>query len=80
MIGSRALTLLLQLPRVGLSVPDIHSGESRDRKFVSGERVLKTVAQLQKLKTTGTVAKSPDVTVLDAIKLLAEKSVGAGSP
>ena len=38
---------------------------------------MKTVAQLLKLKPGGIVAMAPDVTVLDAIKLLAEKNVGA---
>ena len=38
---------------------------------------MKTVAQLLKLKPTGVVALAPDATVLDAVKLLAEKNVGA---
>ena len=38
---------------------------------------MKTVAQLLKLKPSGIVAIAPEVTVLDAIKLLAEKNVGA---
>ena len=38
---------------------------------------MKTVAQLLKLKPSGIVAVAPDVTVLDALKLLAEKNVGA---
>ena len=38
---------------------------------------MKTVAQLLKLKPTGIVAVAPDATVLDAVKLLAEKNVGA---
>ena len=38
---------------------------------------MKSVAQLLKLKPGGVVAIAPDVTVLDAVKLLAEKNVGA---
>ena len=38
---------------------------------------MKTVAQLLALKPSGIVAIAPEVTVLDAIKLLAEKNVGA---
>ena len=38
---------------------------------------MKTVAQLLELKPKGIVAIAPEVTVLDAIKLLAEKNVGA---
>ena len=38
---------------------------------------MKTVAQLLALKPGGIVAIAPDVTVLDAVKLLAEKNVGA---
>lgn len=38
---------------------------------------MKTVAQLLKLKPAGIVAIAPEVTVLDAVKLLAEKNVGA---
>ena len=38
---------------------------------------MKTVAQLLKLKPTGVVGIAPQVTVLDAVKLLAEKNVGA---
>ena len=38
---------------------------------------MKTVAQLLALKLSGIVAVAPDVTVLDAVKLLAEKNVGA---
>ena len=38
---------------------------------------MKTVAQLLKLKPGGIVAMAPDVTVLEAIKLLAERNVGA---
>ena len=38
---------------------------------------MKTVAQLLKLKPAGIVAIAPDATVLEAVKLLAEKNVGA---
>jgi len=38
---------------------------------------MKTVAQLLKLKRTGVIAIGPDVQVLDALKLLADKDVGA---
>jgi CBS domain-containing protein len=38
---------------------------------------MKTAAQLLKLKPTGVVAITPEATVLDALKLLAEKNVGA---
>lgn len=38
---------------------------------------MKTAAQLLKLKPTGVVAIAPAATVLDALKLLAEKNVGA---
>ena len=38
---------------------------------------MKTVAQLLKLKPGGIVGIAPEVTVLDAVKLLAEKNVGA---
>jgi len=38
---------------------------------------MKTAAQLLKLKPTGVVAIAPDATVLGALKLLAEKNVGA---
>ena len=38
---------------------------------------MKTAAQLLKLKPTGVVAIAPEATVLDALKLLAEKNVGA---
>ena len=38
---------------------------------------MKTVAQLLELKQKGVVAVAPEVTVFDAIKLLAEKNVGA---
>ena len=38
---------------------------------------MKTVAQLLALKSGGIVAIAPEVTVLDAVKLLAEKNVGA---
>ena len=38
---------------------------------------MKTVAQLLALKPSGIVAIAPDLTVLDAIRLLAEKNVGA---
>lgn len=38
---------------------------------------MKTAAQLLKLKSTGVVAIAPEATVLDALKLLAEKNVGA---
>jgi CBS domain-containing protein len=38
---------------------------------------MKTVAQLLKLKPPGAVSIRPDVPVLDALKLLAEKEMGA---
>ncbi len=38
---------------------------------------MKTVAQLLALKPSGIVGIAPGVTVLDAVKLLAEKNVGA---
>jgi CBS domain-containing protein len=38
---------------------------------------MKTVAQLLKLKPTGVISIGPDAQVLDALKLLAEKDVGA---
>jgi len=38
---------------------------------------MKSVAQLLKLKSPGVVGISPNATVLDALKLLAEKNVGA---
>lgn len=38
---------------------------------------MKTVAQLLKLKSPGVLGISPNATVLDALKLLAEKNVGA---
>jgi CBS domain-containing protein len=38
---------------------------------------MKTVAQMLKLKPAGVVSIRPDVPVLDALKLLAEKDVGA---
>lgn len=38
---------------------------------------MKTAAQLLDLKPTGVVAIAPGATVLDALKLLAEKNVGA---
>ena len=38
---------------------------------------MKSVAQLLALKPGGIVAIAPDVTVLDAVKLLAERNVGA---
>jgi CBS domain-containing protein len=38
---------------------------------------MKTVAQLLKLKPAGIISIRPDVPVLDALKLLAEKDVGA---
>ena len=38
---------------------------------------MKSVAQLLMLKPSGIVAIAPDVTVLDALKLFAEKNVGA---
>ena len=38
---------------------------------------MKTVAQLLALKPGGIVGIAPEVTVLDAVKLLAEKNVGA---
>jgi CBS domain-containing protein len=38
---------------------------------------MKTVAQMLKLKPAGVVSIRPDVPVLDALKLLAEKDIGA---
>ena len=38
---------------------------------------MKTVAQLLKCKPPGVVSISPDATVLDAVRLLAEKGVGS---
>ncbi|MBE0619842.1 MAG: CBS domain-containing protein [Burkholderiales bacterium] len=38
---------------------------------------MKTVAQILKLKPAGVVSIGPDVPVLDALKLLGDKSVGA---
>jgi CBS domain-containing protein len=38
---------------------------------------MKTVAQMLKLKSAGVISIRPDATVLDALKLLAEKDVGA---
>jgi CBS domain-containing protein len=38
---------------------------------------MKTVAQMLKLKPAGVISISPDVPVLDALKLLADKDVGA---
>ena len=38
---------------------------------------MKTVAQLLALKPGGIVGIAPEVTVLDAVKLLAEKNIGA---
>ncbi|MBE0624489.1 MAG: CBS domain-containing protein [Burkholderiales bacterium] len=38
---------------------------------------MKTVAQMLKLKPAGVIAIRPDVPVLDALKLLADKDVGA---
>ena len=38
---------------------------------------MKTVAQLLALKPSGIVAIAPEATVLDAVRLLAEKNVGA---
>jgi CBS domain-containing protein len=38
---------------------------------------MKTVAQLLKLKPTGIVAVAPGASVLEAVKVLAEKDVGA---
>ncbi|MGP1678930.1 MAG: CBS domain-containing protein [Giesbergeria sp.] len=38
---------------------------------------MKTVAQMLKLKPAGVVSIRPDVPVLDALKLLADKDVGA---
>jgi len=38
---------------------------------------MKTVAQMLELKPTGVISISPEATVLDALKLLAEKDVGA---
>ena len=38
---------------------------------------MKTVAQMLELKPTGVISINPDTAVLDALKLLAEKDVGA---
>jgi len=38
---------------------------------------MKTVAQILKLKPAGVVSIRPDVPVIDALKLLAEKDIGA---
>lgn len=38
---------------------------------------MKTVAQMLKLKAAGVVSVSPEVPVLDALKVLADKDVGA---
>jgi len=38
---------------------------------------MKTVAQMLKLKLAGVISIRPDVPVLDAVKLLADKDVGA---
>lgn len=38
---------------------------------------MKTVAQMLKLKPGGVISIRPDVPVLDALKLLADKDVGA---
>ena len=38
---------------------------------------MKTVAQMLKLKPAGVISVRPDVSVLDALKLLADKDVGA---
>ncbi len=38
---------------------------------------MKTVAQILKLKPSGVISIAPDVPVLDALKLLADKDVGA---
>ena len=38
---------------------------------------MKSVAQILKLKSTGVVSIGPDVPVLDALKVLADKDVGA---
>ena len=38
---------------------------------------MKTVAQMLKLKLAGVISIRPDVPVLDALKLLADKDVGA---
>jgi CBS domain-containing protein len=38
---------------------------------------MKTVAQMLKLKPAGVITIRPDVPVLDALKLLAEKDIGA---
>jgi len=38
---------------------------------------MKTVAQMLKLKPSGVISIRPDVPVLDALKLLADKDVGA---
>jgi CBS domain-containing protein len=38
---------------------------------------MKTVAQLLKLKPAGVISVTPDVPVLDALKVLADKDIGA---
>jgi CBS domain-containing protein len=38
---------------------------------------MKTVAQMLKLKRAGVISIGPNVPVLDALKLLAEKDIGA---
>lgn len=38
---------------------------------------MKTVAQILKLKPTGVISTGPDVPVLDALKVLADREVGA---
>jgi CBS domain-containing protein len=38
---------------------------------------MKTVAQMLELKPTGVISINPDAAVLDALKLLAEKDIGA---
>ena len=38
---------------------------------------MKTVAQMLELKPTGVISINPDAPILDALKLLAEKDVGA---
>ena len=38
---------------------------------------MKTVAQMLELKPTGIISVRPDAAVLDALKLLAEKDIGA---
>lgn len=38
---------------------------------------MKTVAQILKMKSAGVISIRPDVPVIDALKLLAEKDVGA---